>query len=126
MVALVEYVARRHGVVVQSSPCRLGHHQGVVGDHQFSGAGAADGVLDEAAAPVRAGGMNALAAAVGQRGDQTAAMQFRQPAGQVAALDVAVIARHAQRAIKPSGTVCWFMKPPVAMLTASSRFSRQR
>ena len=65
----------------------------MVGDDQVGGAGAADRVLDEAAPPVRAGAVDALAAAVGQRGDQRAAVQFRQPARQVAALDVAVVGR---------------------------------
>ena len=66
----------------------------MVRNHQFGGAGAADGVFDEAAPPVRAGGMDALAAAVSQRSDQAAAVQLRQPAGQVAALDIPIVARH--------------------------------
>ena len=70
VVALVEHVARRHGVVVEAAPGRLRHDQRVVGDHQLGGAGAADRVLDEAAPPMRAGGVDALAAAVGQAGDQ--------------------------------------------------------
>ena len=53
VVAFVEHVAGRHGVVVEAAPGRLRHHQGVVGDHQFGGAGAADGVLDEAFPPMR-------------------------------------------------------------------------
>ena len=74
--ALVEHVTRRHRVVVQPAPGRLGHHQRVIGDHQFGGAGAADRVLDEAAAVMGAGAMDALAAAVGERGDERGAMQF--------------------------------------------------
>ena len=94
VVAFVEYVAGGHGVVVQPAPRGLGHHQSVVGDDEIGGARAPDCVLDEAAAPMRARGMDAFAAAVGQRGDQGPAEQLRQPAGQVAALDVAVVGRH--------------------------------
>ena len=93
VVAFVEHVAGRHGVVVQPAPGGLRHHQGVVGHHQFGGAGAADGVFDEAFPPMGAGGVDALAAAVGQAGDQGGAEQFGEPAGQVAALQVAVVGR---------------------------------
>ena len=127
VVALVEHVPGRHGVVVQPAPGRLGHHQRMVRDHQFGGAGAADRVFDEAAAPVRAGGMDALAAAVGQRGDQrrrravpAASRADRRPGRRRRRVAIA------QRAIRPSGMTCWFMKPLAAVLTASSRFSRHR
>jgi hypothetical protein len=63
---LVEHVAHRHGGVVDAAPGRLRHHQRMVGHHQLGAPGAADGVLDEAAAPVRAGGVDALAAPVRQ------------------------------------------------------------
>ena len=90
VVALVEHVAHRHRVVVDAAPGRLRHHQGMVGHHQLGAAGAADGVLDEAAPPVRAGGVDALAAPVGEPAGQPGAEQLGKPARQVAALDVAV------------------------------------
>ena len=94
VVALVEHVAGRHGAVVQPAPGGLRHHQRVVGHHQLGGAGAADRVLDEAAPPVRAGGVDALAAPVGEaQRCMRGAEQFGEPAGQVAALDVAVVGR---------------------------------
>ena len=94
MVSFVEDVARWNDVVVQAAPSGLGHDQRMVRDDQFGGAGSADGVFDETPAPVRAGGMDAFTPPVGQRGDQVAAEQFRQPAGQIAALHVAVVGRH--------------------------------
>ncbi len=63
----------------------------MVGDDKLRGARAADGVFDEAAPPVRAGGVDALAAPVGQAEDGGRAEQLGQPAGQVAALDVAIV-----------------------------------
>ena len=50
------------------------------------------GALDEAAAVMRAAGIDAFAAPVGQRGRTGAAEQARQPARQVAADHVAVLA----------------------------------
>ena len=94
MMPLVEHVTGRHRVVVQPAPGRLRHHQSVVADHQFGCARPADRVLDEAAPPVRAGGMDALAAPVGEGKQRRAAEQLGEPAGQVAALDVAVLRRH--------------------------------
>ena len=91
VVAFVEHVAGGHGAVVQPAPGGLGHHQRMVGDDQLCGARAADRVLDEAAPPVRAGGVDALAAPVGEAQDGGGAEQLGQPAGQVAALDVAIV-----------------------------------
>ena len=63
----------------------------MIGDHQLRGAGAADRVLDETAAVMGAGAMDALAAPVGERRDESGPVQFAKPAGQVAAMDVAVL-----------------------------------
>ncbi len=94
MMPFVEHVAQRHRRIVKAAAPvpvvrRLRHHQGVVGEHQIGGAGAADRVLHEAAAPMRAGGMDALPAPVGERAERGRPEQLGQPAGQVAALDVA-------------------------------------
>ena len=94
MVPLVEDITGRHRVVVEPTPRRLGHHQRMVGHHEFSGAGAANGMFHEAAPPMRAGRVDALAASVGECIQRGAAEQFGEPAGQVAALDVAVLRRH--------------------------------
>ena len=67
------------------------HHQRVVGDDDVRLAARPLGALDEAAAVMRAAGIDALAAAVGQRGRAGAAEQARKPAGQVAADHVAVL-----------------------------------
>ena len=127
VVAFVEHVAGRHRVVVQPAPGRLGHHQRVVGHHQFGGARPADRVLDEAAAAVRAGARGCT-----RRGGPPARRSARRrtiPAASRAGRRPAR-RRHrvaiAQRAIRPSGMTCWFMKPLEAVLTASSRFSRHR
>ena len=91
VVAFVEHVAGGHDAVVQPAPGGLGHHQRMVGDDELRGACAADRVLDEAAAPVRAGGVDALAAPVREAEDGGGAEQFAKPARQIAALDVAVV-----------------------------------
>ena len=69
----------------------IDHHQRMVGDDDVGLAARPLGALDEAAAVMRAAGIDALAAAVGQRGGAGAAEQARQPAGQVAADHVAVL-----------------------------------
>ena len=55
MVPLIEHISAGNGVVVQPAPGGLGHNQRVVGDHEVGGLGAANGMLDETAAPMRAG-----------------------------------------------------------------------
>ena len=67
------------------------HHQRMVGDDDVGLAAGPLGALDEAAAVMRAAGIDAFAAPVGQRGRAGAAEQARQPAGQVAADHVAVL-----------------------------------
>ena len=62
----------------------------MVGDDQLGPAGAADDVFDEALAIVGAGAVDALAAAVGDAGDEARAEQLGHPAGQVAAEHVPV------------------------------------
>ena len=91
VVAFVEHVAGGHHAVVQPAPGGLGHHQCMVRHDKLCGACAADRVLDEAAPPVRAGGVDALAAPVREAEDGRGAEQLRQPTGQIAALDVAVV-----------------------------------
>jgi hypothetical protein len=81
------------------------------------------GALDEAFPVVRAAGIDAFAAPVGQRCRAGAAEQGREPTRQVAADHVAILAvsrpaRHQLRQIAARPA-----KPPCS---ASSRFSRQR
>ena len=127
VVAFVEHVAGGHGVVVEAAPGRLGHHQGVVGDHQFGGAGAADGVLDEALAPMRAGGVDALAAAVGQAGDQAGCRTARRTSR--AGRRLAGRRRRWPAPSGRSGPAGWSAAARSRrwrLPTASSRFSRHR
>ena len=70
----------------------IDHHQRMVGDDDVGFAARPLGALDEAAAVMRAAGIDAFAAPVGQRGRAGAAEQARQPARQVAADHVAVLA----------------------------------
>ena len=72
---------------------RLGHHQGVVGDHQIGAPGPAHTALDEAFAVMGAGRVDALAAPVGQSQGAAVADQPDQPGGKVAAHHVAVAGR---------------------------------
>ena len=122
VVALVEDVAQRRPVLAAAER-GLDHDQGVVGDDEARGAGAADGVLDEAAAPVRAGGVDALAAAVGEAGDVAPGEQLGDPAGEVAALHVAVAGRERPSGRRGTGRR---RRDGMAPLTASSWLSRQR
>ena len=102
---------------------RIDHHQSVVGDHEVGFTARPLGALDEAAAVVRAAGVDAFAAAVGQRGRAGTAEQAREPAGQVAADHIAVfgISRPAPDELGQNGG-----RPANAPCSASSRLSRQR
>ena len=68
------------------------HHQRMVGDDEVGMNGSAHAMFDEAFAVMRAAGIDALAAPVGQRGGAVAAEQGGQPAGQVATDHVAILA----------------------------------
>ncbi len=87
---LVEHIPRRHRGIVQSAPGRLRHHQRMVCHHQMRRARPADRVFDEAALPVRAGGVDALAAPIRQAQHRRRPEQLRHPARQIPALDVPV------------------------------------
>ncbi len=89
MMALVEQYPRRR---IGPSARGVDHHQGMVGDDDVRLAPGAFGALDEAFAIMRAAGIDAFAAAVGQRRRPGAAEQARQPAGQVATDHVAILA----------------------------------
>ena len=102
----------------------IDHHQRMVGDDDVGLAARPLGALDEAAAIMRAAGIDAFAAPVGQRGRAGAAEQARQPARQVAADHVAVLACRPPSA-RPAapGSPRGPEKPPCS---ASSRLSRHR
>ncbi len=87
--ALVEHIAGRHVGVVEPAQRRLRHHEGMVGDDQPRVPGRAHVLLDKAGAEMRAGGVDALAAPVGQRADPAAPDQLGEPAREVAAHQVA-------------------------------------
>ena len=92
VVAFVEDVARgqRMGRARVVAERGLQQHQGVVGDHQIGAPGAAYGAFDEAAPVLRAGGVDAFAAPVGQPERAVGAEQLGQPAREIAAAHVAV------------------------------------
>ncbi len=94
MVAFVEDVAGGNVVVVEPAPDGLGHDQSVVGDDEIGLAGVADDMFDGAAGVMWARGMDALAAPVGDVGQQGVAKKFGEPAGEVAAKKVAVRGCH--------------------------------
>ena len=71
---------------------RVDHHQSMIGDHDVGLAARPFGPLDEASAIVRTAGIDAFAPAVGQRSRPRPTEQARQPAGQVPADHVAVLA----------------------------------
>src|SRR3546814_19422082 len=63
----------------------IDHHQRMVGDHQIGLGACAHRALDEAFAVMRAPGIDAFAALVGQRRNPALAEQRAEPAGQIAA-----------------------------------------
>ena len=88
MMALVEQDPPRR---VLAAARGVDHHQRMVGDDDVGLAARPLGALDEAAAVMRAAGIDALAAPVGQGRGAGAAEQARQPARQIAADHVAVL-----------------------------------
>src|SRR4051812_14500430 len=93
MVALIEDVPGRK-VLLFGTERRLDHHQGVVGDYDLRPTGAAHAALYEAAAVVRAGGIDAFAATVRESDAAAGAEQVGQPAREIAARHVAIARRH--------------------------------
>ncbi len=91
VVALVEHDAR-HRAALGAAADGVDHHQSMIGDDEVGVGAGATGALDEAGAVVRAAGIDALAAAVAQAGDGGAAERRGEPAGQVAADEVAIAA----------------------------------
>ena len=93
VVALVEHVAGRHAAFVagaEGRARRLHHEQRVVGNHHVGPPRLALALLDEAAAVVGAGAVDALAPAVREAEGAAVAEQVGEPGRQVAAGDVAV------------------------------------
>ncbi len=88
MMALVEQDPSRR---ILAGPRRIDHHQRMIGDDDVGLAARPFGALDEAAAVMRAAGIDALAAPIGQGRGTGAAEQARQPARQIAADHVAVL-----------------------------------
>ena len=85
---LVEQDSSRH---ILACARRIDHHQRMVGDDDVGLAARPLGAFDEATAIVWAAGIDALAAAIGQRGRSGTPEQAWQPARQVAANHVAVL-----------------------------------
>ena len=93
MMAFVEDIAGRHRRIVEPAERGLRHDQRVVGDHDARVPRLADVLLDKAAAEMRAGGMDAFAAAVGEPVDPAAADQLGEPAREIAGDQIAGFAR---------------------------------
>jgi len=94
VMALVEHVAGRQDGIFETAHGGLDQHQRVVGDDDVGPARAADRMFDEAARIMRAAGIDAFAAAVGQTQSLRAADDIDQPAGEIAADQRAVLGRH--------------------------------
>ena len=90
MMALVEHDPRGARIGVASAR-RIDHHQRMVGDHEVGLRRIARAAFDEAFAVMRAAGIDAFAALVGQCGNPALAEQRAQPAGQVATDHVAIL-----------------------------------
>ena len=88
--AFIEDVADRYIRIVEPAPRCLRHDQGMVGDHEIGRARAADRVLDETAAIMGAGGVDALAPPIREPEDRPLAEQLGKPARDVTPLDVAI------------------------------------
>ena len=91
MMTFVENQARRSILLLAPARC-IDHHQRMVGYDDIGLLARPGGLLYKAFAVMRAAGIDAFAAPVGQRGGTVAAEQGGQPAGQVAADHVAVLA----------------------------------
>ena len=88
MMALVEQDPPRR---ILAGARGIDHHQRMIGDDDVGLAARPFGALDEAAAVMRAAGIDALAAPIGQGRGTGAAEQAWKPAGQIAADHVAVL-----------------------------------
>ena len=103
--------------VASQSRRRLGDHQRMIGDHDGRMAGAADGALDETDAVMRAGGIDAFAAPVGDFDQRHGG---GEKGGKAGARNVAVGARgdpardqtqrHAARTGRQRGSFCRFFE----------------
>lgn len=89
MVALVENEPADPAGGIQVPARRLDHHQGMIGHHEADPTRLAHAVLDEAAAVVGAGGIDALAPVVAERQGGAPAHQVGQPGRKTAAAEVA-------------------------------------
>ena len=89
VVPLVEDDAH-HALPLGPASHRVDHHQRVIGNDEVGIGRGAAGALDEAAAVVRAAGVDAFAAPIGQRTERGALEQCGEPARKVAADHVAV------------------------------------
>ena len=101
MVPLVEHVAGRHAPLLacaEGGARCLHHEQRMIGDHHVGAAGLSLALLDEAAAVMRAGAVDALAAPVCEAEGAAEAEQVGEPGGQVAAGHVAI-----PRGCRPAG-----------------------
>src|SRR5437762_10453659 len=89
MMAFVEHIAGRYAGIVDPAKRGLRHDQRVVRDNKPRVPRRPHILLDKAAAEMRAGSVDALAAPVGQRIDPAAPDQLGEPAWKIAGDEIA-------------------------------------
>src|SRR5689334_9192193 len=92
MMALVEDITGRNGRIVEPAERGLRHDERMIGDDDPRLPRPANVLLDETAAKMRAGRVDALAAAVGEPSDPAASDEFGEPAREIARHEVARLA----------------------------------
>jgi hypothetical protein len=90
MMAFIEDQAGVGGGSIFAGAGGLHHGQRMIGDDDIGMGGGAGAMFDEAFAEMRTGGINALAAPIGERRRAIAAKQSGQPARQIAANHVTI------------------------------------
>ena len=93
VVTFVEDIAGRHGCVVEPTECGLGHDQRMVGDDDARLSCLANVLLDKAAVILRAGRVDAFAAAVGKPVDAAKSDQLGEPAREVSGHQISRVGR---------------------------------
>ena len=89
VVAFVKNIAARQNII-RPRACRLVHDQRVVGNHNVGAFCLADAFFNEAFVEMRAGGVNAFAAAVGKIVNPVPTHDADQPAGEIFSRQIAI------------------------------------
>ena len=92
VVAFVKDNARRALGMIAASCC-IDHHQGMVGNNQIGLSRSASRALDKALLVMRASGINAFTALIGEGSNCALAKERSEPSGQIAADHIAIAAK---------------------------------